>query len=95
METLYIEPGSPWENGYIESFNASMRDELLDGELFLNLTELKYVVERWQMDYNHYRPHSSLDYQTPAAYADQCRNMGRTHPDKQAEEMKNMAETLS
>ena len=95
VETLSIEPGSPWENGYIESFNARMRDELLNGELFLNLTELKYVVERWRMDYNHYRPHSSLDYQTPAAYADQCRNMGRTRPDKQAVEMKNMAETLS
>ena len=95
VETLSIELGSPWENGYIESFNARMRDELLDGELFLNLTELKYVVERWRMDYNHYRPHGSLDYQTPAAYADQCRNMGRTRPDKQAVEMKNMAETLS
>ena len=47
------------------------------------------------MDYNHYRPHGSLDYQTPAAYAAQCRNMGRTRPDKQAVEMKNMAETLS
>ena len=95
VETLYIEPGSPWENGYIESFNARMRDELLDGELLLNLTELKYLVERWRMDYNHYRPHGSLDYQTPAAYADQCRNMGRTRPDKQAVEMKNMVETLS
>ena len=69
VETLSIEPGSPWENGYIESFNARTRDELLDGQLFLNLTEPKYVVERWRMDYNHYRPHGSLDYQTPAAYA--------------------------
>ena len=72
-----------------------MRDELLNGELFLNLTELKYVVERWRMDYNHYRPHSSLDYQTPAAYADQCRATGRKRPHKQAVEMNNIAETLS
>ena len=72
-----------------------MRDELLKSELFLNLTELKYDVERWRMDYNHYRPHSSMDYQTPAAYAEQSRNRGCTHPNKQAEEMKNMVETLS
>ena len=64
-ETLFIEPGRPWENEYIESFNARMRDELLNGELFLSLAELKYVVERWRMDYNHYRPHSSLGYQNP------------------------------
>ena len=57
---------------------------MLNGELFLNLTELKYVVERWRMD-----------YQTPVVYAEQCRTMGRTHPDKQAEEMKSMVETLS
>ena len=95
VETLYIEPGSPWENGYVESFNARMRDELLDGELFLSLTELKYVVERWRMDYNHYRPHSSLDYQTPAAYAQQCRNMGRTRLKNQANETENCVEILS
>ena len=95
VETLYIEPGSPWENGYIESFNARMRDELLNGELFLTLTELKYVVERWQMDYNHYRPHSSLDYQTPAAYAEQCRSLGRIRQEKQVEDKKNYAEILS
>ena len=95
VETLYIEPGSPWENGYVESFNARMRDELLDGELFLTLTELKYVVERWRLDYNHYRPHSSLDYQTPAAYAEQCRNIGRNCQEKQTEDMENCVEMLS
>ena len=95
VKTLFIEPGSPWENGDIESFNGKLRDELLDGELFLHIDEVRYVVDRWRMDYNHYRPHGSLDYQTPAAYADQYRNMGRTRPDKQAVEMKNMAETLS
>ena len=74
--TLYIERGSPWENGYVESFHSRMRDELLDGELFLHLDEVKYVVDRWRMDYNHYRPHSSLGYMTPARYAQLCREVG-------------------
>jgi putative transposase len=72
VKTLFIEPGSPWENGYIESFNAHLRDELLDREIFFSMTELRYVVDRWRMDYNHYRPHSSLGYMTPAAYAATC-----------------------
>jgi len=62
---LYIEPGSPWQNAYIESFNGKLRDELLNLELFLSLEEAKYVAERWRLDYNHHRPqsllHSSLD----------------------------------
>ena len=74
VDTLFIEPGSPWENGYAESFNSRMRDELLDGELFLHLDEMKYVVERWRMDYNHYRPHSSLGYMSPAAFAATAQN---------------------
>ena len=69
VETLYIAPGSPWENGYVESFNSRFRDELLNGELFLSIDELRYVADRWRMDYNHYRPHSSLDYMAPAAFA--------------------------
>jgi transposase InsO family protein len=69
VETLYIAPGSPWENGYIESFNSRLRDELLNRELFLSVDELRYVADRWRMDYNHYRPHSSLDYIAPAAFA--------------------------
>lgn len=72
VKTLFIEPGSPWENGYIESFNAHLRDELLDQEIFMSMEELRYVVDRWRMDYNHYRPHSSLRYMTPAAYAATC-----------------------
>ena len=72
VKTLFIEPGSPWENGYIESFNAHLRDELLDREIFLSIEELRYVVERWRMDYNHHRPHSSLGYMTPAAFAAMC-----------------------
>jgi putative transposase len=80
VDTLFIEPGSPWENGYAESFNSRMRDELLDGELFLHLNEMKYVVERWRMDYNHYRPHSSLGYMTPAGFAELCRQAGYLRP---------------
>jgi putative transposase len=80
VQTLFIEPGSPWENGYVESFNSRMRDELLDGELFLHIDEMKYVVERWRMDYNHYRPHSSLGYMTPAGFAELCRQTGCIRP---------------
>jgi len=67
--TLFIEPGSPWENGYVESFNGKLKDECLNGELFLNLTETRYVVDRWGMDYNHHRPHSMLSWLTPAEFA--------------------------
>ena len=69
VQTLFIKPGSPWENGYVESFNGRLRDELLNRELFLSLTEARYVIDRWRLDYNHNRPHSALDYQTPAAFA--------------------------
>jgi putative transposase len=71
--TLFIEPGSPWENGYIESFNGKFRDEYLNGELFLSLAEARYVVDRWRMDYNHHRPHSRLNWMTPAAFSAWCR----------------------
>lgn len=66
VKTLYIEPGSPWENGYIESFNGKLRDELLDREIFDTLFEAKVLVERWRKEYNHIRPHSSLGYRPPA-----------------------------
>jgi putative transposase len=69
VKTLYIAPGSPWENGYVESFNSKLRDELLNRELFLHIDELRYVADRWRMNYNHYRPHSSLHYMAPAAFA--------------------------
>ena len=75
--TLFIEPGSPWENGYIESFNGKLRDECLNGELFLSLAEARYVVDRWRMDYNHHRPHSRLDWMTPAAFAASSPSVGR------------------
>ena len=60
--TLFIEPGSPWENGYIESFNGKLRDELLNGEIFESLKEAKVLVEVWRREYNHHRPHSALGY---------------------------------
>ena len=63
---MYIEPGSPWENGYIESFNGKMRDEVLSREVFDTLLEAKVLVERWRQEYNHIRPHSSLGYRPPA-----------------------------
>jgi len=64
--TLYIEPGSPWENGYIESFNGKLRDECLNGELFYTLLEARVLIERWRQTYNHLRPHSALGYRPPA-----------------------------
>jgi transposase InsO family protein len=72
VETLYIEPGSPWENGYCESFNSKLRDELLDRELFVDVREARVVVEDYRLEYNHRRPHSALGYQTPAAFASAC-----------------------
>ena len=67
--TLYIEPGSPWENGYVESFNGKLSDELLDGEVFDTLLEAKVLIERWRRSYNTVRPHSSLRYRPPAPEA--------------------------
>jgi transposase InsO family protein len=64
--TLYIEPGSPWENGYIESFNGKLRDELLNGEIFYTVEEAKVLIAMWRRHYNQIRPHSSLDYRPPA-----------------------------
>ena len=64
--TLYIEPGSPWENGYIESFNGKLRDELLDREVFYTLLEVRVLTERYRQTYNRIRPHSSLGYRPPA-----------------------------
>jgi len=66
VKTLFIEPGSPWENGYIESFNGKLRDELLNREIFTTLTEAKVLIADWRKEYNQFRPHSSLGYQPPA-----------------------------
>jgi transposase InsO family protein len=69
VKTLYIEPGSPWENGYIESFNGKLRDELLNGETFDTVLEAQVLVENWRRHYNAVRPHSSLGYRPPAPEA--------------------------
>jgi len=69
VQTLYIEPGSPWENGYIESVNGRLRDELLNGEVFQTVLEARVLCERWRRHYNAVRPHSSLGYRPPAPEA--------------------------
>jgi transposase InsO family protein len=65
IKPLFIEPGSPWENGYIESFNGKMRDEFLNGEILYRLKEAKVLIEMWRKEYNTIRPHSALGYQPP------------------------------
>lgn len=90
VQTLYINKASPWENGYVESFNGKLRDELLNRELFLSLKEARYVLDEWRLDYNHHRPHSALGYVAPAKFASDCipsgsatlrlRERSRQHP---------------
>lgn len=67
--SAYIEPGSPWQNAYVESFGSRIRDELLSVELFSCLTEAKVLIEDWRCDYNHHRPHSALGMQAPVRFA--------------------------
>ena len=69
VKTLFIEPGSPWENGYIESLNGKLRDELLNGEIFYTMQEATVLIEMWRRHYNQVRPHSSLGYRPPAPEA--------------------------
>jgi len=69
VKTLFIQPGSPWENGYVESFNGKLRDVVLNREIFYTLTEAKSIIERWRQEYNQIRPHSSLGYRPPAPEA--------------------------
>ena len=79
--TVYIEPGSPWENPWIESFNGRARDELLNINEFGSLTEARVVIEDWRTEYNTWRPHSSLGGLTPAEYAAQCNHQAEAdHP---------------
>ena len=68
-KTAFIEPGSPWENGYVESFNARFRDELLNSEIFFSLREAQILIEQWRRHYNTVRPHSALGYRPPAPEA--------------------------
>jgi transposase InsO family protein len=75
VTTLFIEPGSPWENGYVESYIGKMRDELLNGEILDTLMEAKVLVEGWRQEYNRFRPHSSLGYKPPAPEAKWLENL--------------------
>ena len=77
VKTLYIEPGSPWENGYNESFNGKLRDELLNGEIFYTLEEARVLIDNWRRHYNTVRPHSALGYKPPAP---ETRTEGRPDP---------------
>ena len=85
-QTLYIKPGSPWENGYVESFNDKLRDECLNREIFRNGKEAQTIVEVWRGEYNNYRPHSSLGYLTPSEFAK------RYHERNEATEVKQPVE---
>lgn len=78
--TVFIEPGSPWQNAWIESFNGRLRDELLNGELFDNLLEARVVIEDWRIDYNMNRPHSALGNLTPTAYANRWHERQQPQP---------------
>jgi putative transposase len=80
IQTQYIEPGSPWENGHVESFHGKLRDGCLNREVFGNLLEAKVLVEQWRRQYNEKRPHSALGYQTPKAYARQFNSKLRVGP---------------
>lgn len=75
--TLYVEPGSPWENGFVESFHGRLRDELLDAELFGNVAEARVLSDQWRREYNQERPHSALGYATPAEFAAGCEQQKR------------------
>ncbi len=80
VKAIYIQPGSPWENGHIESFHDKFRDECLNREIFGSLLEAKVLVEQWRMEYNTNRPHSSLRYQTPQEVADRWQTSLRASP---------------
>ena len=88
VKMLYIEPGSPWENGVAESFNARLRDELLNAEVFMNLAEAKHHAARWRDGYNHERPHGALGYRTPIEFAAGCQAL---KPMKTIQEEKDQA----
>ncbi len=72
VKTIFIEPGSPWENSFVESFNGKLRDELLNREVFESMAEAKVIIENWRQEYNEKRPHSSLNYEAPKAFAASC-----------------------
>jgi len=80
VKTLFIEPGSPWENGYVEIFNGKLRNELVEREAFDTLLEAKVLIERWRQQYNTIRPHSALGYRPPAPEAMQPSAVGEQNP---------------
>ena len=84
VTTLFIEPGSPWENGYVESFNGKLRDECLNPEIFTTLTDAQILVDRWRREYNQVRPHSALGYRPPAP---ETLEVGPPHPTPLADRM--------
>ena len=84
VTTLFIEPSSPWENGYVESFNGKLRDECLNPEIFTTLTEAQILVDRWRREYNQVRPHSALGYRPPAP---ETLEVGPPHPTPLADRM--------
>jgi transposase InsO family protein len=90
MEMLYIEPGSPWENGFAESFFSRLRDELLNVEEFMNLAEARWFAKRRHQEHNEERPHSSLGYRTPAEFASQCAVSDRAAPSLQQHTAENI-----
>jgi putative transposase len=92
VTTLFIEPGSPWENGYVESFNGKLRDELLDREIFYSLSEAKVLIETWREHYNKFRPHSALGYRPPAPEAAAFAGGPPSAPLRAAPQRKHLAE---
>lgn len=95
VEVLYITPGSPWENGFVESFHSRLRDECLSLEVFDNVKHAQALVASWRSDYNHRRPHSSLGYQTPAAFAAGCLASASATPALQPDSRSDEEQTLS
>lgn len=95
VKTLYITPGSPWENGYIESFNGKLRDECLNREIFRNGSEAQEVIENWRKEYNQDRPHSSLGYLTPNEFAAISERSVRTSSDLHVPKSKQQQNTLT
>lgn len=94
VETLYIEPGCPWQNGYIESFNGKLRDEVLNREIFHSVKETKVLVENWRLEYNNHRPHSGLCYKTPAEFAAGCIASASATPSPQQYIVQNVDNSL-
>jgi putative transposase len=94
VETLYIKPGSPWESGYIESFNGKLRDEILNRGVLYSVREAKVLAGDWRLEYNHYCLYSSLNYMTPAAFATTCISSVSATPRPQEHTTENVDNSL-